>query len=380
MVTGFSGSRRGTTHTARECRLRRRRRGRAGRTALLAAVLTILPAAAQDSPEERLWKQIESLASDKASSQPYVQRLAETPARNAALVQAARSYQLAYPGGPRRDEALRIELAALYENGALAGGDFTALRARLGELAQHPPTEAARAEAAYWKMVIERVERPAAASAPSSAPALSGDADWIAQSRAYLSAFPNSPHVPRLAAAIFDDAASREDAAGMDSVCRHLAEHFPDHGVTHEVTARRRLLDAIGKTFWLTGRDADAQTIDTRTFAGRPVVIVIWARFEPASVDAIKAIEAERVARPEIVVVGVNIDERAEDMQAVTRAVAIGWPQVFDGMGWASEFLRTWGLRAVPTVLVLDREGRLLGLAERSEDWRSLLERAARRP
>ncbi len=379
MVTGFSGSRRGGACTAR-CGRALLRRAAGAALLTLAAALAVLPAAAQDSPEERLWRQIESLTSEPASSQPYAERLAQAPARNAAIVQAVRSYQLAYPGGPRRDEALRIELAALYEDGALAGGDFAALRARLGEIEQHPPTEAARAEAAYWKMVVERVERPAAASAPSSAPALSADAEWIAQSRAYLSAFPTSPHVPRLAAAIFDDAASREDAAGMDAVCRHLAEHFPDHGVAHELAARRRLLDAVGKTFWLAGRDAAAQTIDTRTFAGRPVVIVIWARFEPASIDTLKAIESERAAQPEIAVVGVNIDERVEDMQTVTRAVSIAWPQVYDGMGWASEFLRAWGLRAAPTVLVLDREGRLLGLAERSEAWRPLLERAARRP
>jgi hypothetical protein len=45
----------------------------------------------------------------------------------------------------------------------------------------------------------------------------------------------------------------------------------------------------------------------------------------------------------------------------------VRWPQYYQGKGWDSEFSRSWGIRSIPTVFVVDREGKLYAVDARHE-------------
>ena len=104
---------------------------------------------------------------------------------------------------------------------------------------------------------------------------------------------------------------------------------------------------------------------------GRPVLIVVWAGFSPRARACAREVEAFRREQPGLQVVGVNLDGSEKQMDAACRELGLTWAQFNDGLGWANRFARRWGVRKVPTVFVVDRQGRLLGWGG-DEGWREL--------
>lgn len=352
-------------------------RAAAGCWLFAAAVLGQVAQPSPGDPEARLWSEISTLAADSPAGQTYPERLATGPARSAALVEKTRAYLLLYPGGPHRDDAIRLELSALFEQASLRGGDFAGLEARLRQYQDVPPSAVAREEAAYWQIFCDRARRSAATTQPSSAPVLAPDAALLEAYRRYLDAFPGSRHAPRMATVLFDDALSRGALPEMERIVAQRTAVSAGERTTAALAAALRREQAVGRIFWLTGETPTGEPLDTRSFAGRPVVIVVWASFDPAAVNLAAEVERERSANPEIAVVGVNIDEQAEALASAAEALGIDWPQVADGLGWAGEFVTSWGVRQVPTVFVIDRDGRLAGAATDAR-WRRLLATVAR--
>jgi hypothetical protein len=123
-------------------------------------------------------------------------------------------------------------------------------------------------------------------------------------------------------------------------------------------------------------RSIDGAAIDTAQFAGDLVVICAWDSTRPASREIAREMESFIAAAPGRRAVGLCIADSPEATRQAVRDLAISWPQCNDGMGRGGEFVRSWGLRTVPAFIVIDRQGRLAGCADRSS-WQKLAERAA---
>lgn len=325
--------------------------------------------------EEELWRHIQALSKPVPRSQPSAAWFTAAAQRRAALLERVQLYLLLYPGGAHRDEAIRLELATLFEAAMLRGGDLEAFRRRVARYVRDPPSEAALHEAAYWEIVCRRAA--VATSRPTTVPILSPDADLLAAWRGYVERFPRSRHMPRLATLLFEDAARRGDRAAMQATIALLARHLPDHTVTAALMAEWNRLESVGRTFWLTFRTAEGRAIDTRTYLGQPVLIVVWAGFDEATRRCALRVEQFRASHSDLRVVGVSLDRDPEQTAAAAGALGIGWPQFNDGLGWGNEFARTWGVRRIPRVFVIDRAGRLLG-SRAGEGWEELARAALR--
>ena len=67
---------------------------------------------------------------------------------------------------------------------------------------------------------------------------------------------------------------------------------------------------------------------------------------------------------------GVSLDSKPEEVTGVVNRMNIAWPVFFDGRGWASPLVRSLGINRLPTVWLIDREGKLRSLrgAENATD------------
>ncbi|MGE0479425.1 MAG: TlpA family protein disulfide reductase [Phycisphaerae bacterium] len=334
------------------------------------------PAVAPAS-EEELWREIAALR-DVASTQPFAARLPAEVDRRRSLIARLRTYQNTFPGGAHRDEAVSLELLSLFELGTLEGGRLDALCARAGELGARPPSDGSAQEAAYWEIVCRRHRTALATTQPTPVRVLDSDAGLLREYAAYAERFPASRHVPRMAVALFDDALRRDDRVALRQIVEQVQAAFPDHAVTQQLRGALRRVDAQGQRFWLSVRLADGSPLDTREYAGHPVLIVVWAEFEPAATRCARAVDEFAASHADVRVVGVNLDDNTAAASVAAQRLGLGWKQFNDGLGWANEFAREWGVRAVPTVFVIDRNSRLVGAAG-ADDWRTLAERALAR-
>ena len=70
--------------------------------------------------------------------------------------------------------------------------------------------------------------------------------------------------------------------------------------------------------------------------------------------------------------IGVSLDQPESEggLKQLKEFVAknqIGWPQYYQGKGWASEFSSSWGVNSIPCVFVVDSNGNLASTSARGK-------------
>lgn len=372
--------------------------------ALYGLMFCISVAGAQDrtAPDETLWIEITELrAAAQPTSQPYEAWFAAQLENRRMLASKLRAYATHYPGGAHRDDAVMLELRALFEIGCLTDGKLDALQARAEELLRSPLGKISEQEAAYWLIACRRGAR-AASTRPAGEPLELLDANLVDEYRTYVRQYPSARRVPRMATLLFDAAVKNGDEAAQHELAALLSAHFPQHASTEYCTAVLRRHDQIGKRFEATLATIENGTLNTESLRGHPLLIVVWpvssvrsnhetphpttratTTAETGSADdnalRVSDIEEFRRLNDDTRVIGIPIADSVEDVLAAQRRADITWLEHFDERGWAGDFVRSWGVRSGPFVFIIDADGVLRG-ATNDKDWRSIAASAARVP
>jgi thiol-disulfide isomerase/thioredoxin len=96
--------------------------------------------------------------------------------------------------------------------------------------------------------------------------------------------------------------------------------------------------------------------VDLDQFAGKPVVINVWASWCPGCNDEAADLAELAQAHPEAQVVGLDIRDTREDAQAFYRRWGWRHPSIFDPSG---ELAAKLDLQGLPSTFVLDSEHRI---------------------
>ena len=120
----------------------------------------------------------------------------------------------------------------------------------------------------------------------------------------------------------------------------------------------------LGEEVPLAFTSAQGREIKIAELRGQPVLVVFFAAFSSPSLAAITSVQraVAELPRGSVQVLGVNLDEKRETLDAVLKSRAVTWPVAFDGKGWESPLVRGLGINALPTVWLLDARGRLRSL------------------
>lgn len=349
---------------------------------ILAQRMAVL--AQPESPDELLWREIETSRHVSTASQPYEAWFDAQRAVGENLARKLRTYLTLYPGGRHRDEAAAIELQTLFEIDCLADGRLSALQQRAEEHMRSPLSPACEQEAAYWLMICRRRER-AATTQPVAEPLMLLDANLVDEYSDYVTKYPTARRVPRLATILFDSAAARNDRAVQRELAHLLERYFPTHANTEYCRGALRRVEEIGRPFAERLSTIFDGMQDVKSISARPLLIVVWtprdcAAVAPAasssraagttrpSANLLQEITAFAHAHPESRIIGVAIGDSAPQVIDAAAAAGIAWPQHFDERAWAGEFVRRWGVRTTPFVFVIDANG-VLRSATDGPDW-----------
>ena len=326
----------------------------------------------QSNPEDVLWSEIRSLGRGKLTAAPSAGGYEAALKERRLLLKRLRRYGALYPGGRRRREVLRLELSTLYEIGSLTGGSFDQLRRRVTEYLEHPPIAEAEHEAAYWAILLDR-SRPSTVGTEQDPNR--PDEGLLSSYASYVERYPRSRHSITLQETLFEHALTGGNLVRMGEIVTILRRNFPAHPITGRLAGRMEREKAVGRPFWLTFTASDQKVVDTRRRIGSPLLIVVWDSVEPECRKRMREVEAFRRRHHELLVFGVNLDARREEMSRAADDLELRWPQFNDGRGRANEFARAWGVSRTPVVFVIGRNGRLLGSTS-SDAWKALAEKA----
>ncbi len=126
--------------------------------------------------------------------------------------------------------------------------------------------------------------------------------------------------------------------------------------------------EVVGREVELTGATVDGTALDWSSYQGRIVLVQFWATWCPACLKEMPQVAAfyEEHREKGVDVVGVNMDKDLDALAAYLEKHDTPWTHLVGEH--CQEIAREYGVRAFPTLMLVDREGKIAAVGHRVGD------------
>ncbi len=186
-------------------------------------------------------------------------------------------------------------------------------------------------------------------------------ANWLKTLEKYIADYPTSPDAAEamLQLAISEEFNGEEDAA--KKWYRKIVGAFPNSPAAQKAAGARTRLDSIGRRIKLTGQSPLGSPVDLAGYRGKVVLIQYWATWSaPAKTDMATLKELRNKYGRSFTVIGVNLDNNVEDLNAYLTENPLPWKQIYEKGGMDSRPANALGILTVPTMILVDQQGKVV--------------------
>lgn len=267
---------------------------------------------------------------------------------------ALRGFMAGHAGDAREFEA-KLRLARLLSvRGRIVGGKNAAEAARLLAELEKAATPEQQTEIEFTRLAenMRDLQKPTARQRDT----------LLADARSFQAAHPGDK---RLAALLAEVALLFEsDPKTMQALLVDAQALARDDDLKARIADDLRRVELVGKPVELSFKPSGGRPVALADYRGKIVLLVFFAAWSEPSMDAV--VEVQRIAatlpKDRVQLLGFSLDTKPEKLDDFARSKKIAWPVWCDGKGWESPLIRPLGINALPTVWLLDAEGRLRSL------------------
>jgi thiol-disulfide isomerase/thioredoxin len=141
-----------------------------------------------------------------------------------------------------------------------------------------------------------------------------------------------------------------------------IVSDFQSAEQASKAAGAKKRLESIGKPLELKGKTTEAKNFDLAQYKGKTVLVQYWATWcELCKQDMqqLKTLQA-KYSQKGFHVVGVNLDNDVREANKYLVENRWPWPQLFEVGGMDSRFANELGIMTLPTMLLIDKNGRVV--------------------
>ncbi len=198
---------------------------------------------------------------------------------------------------------------------------------------------------------------------------------WLTDLEDFLDNYPKADDAPD---ATLQLAMALEFGGKLDKAHKWYEKIVKEYGETPAAARAKGILtrlDLDGKTLVLTGSSLDGGNIDVKQFRGKLLCIFFWDTTSNLCLEdlpLLKALYEEHHAQG-FEIVGVNLDAAKAAVAPYLTKHTVKWPQIHESGGLESGPAKEFGIISLPTMFVVDGEGKVVNRSATIADLKSTL-------
>ncbi|NLS96310.1 MAG: redoxin family protein [Planctomycetaceae bacterium] len=202
---------------------------------------------------------------------------------------------------------------------------------------------------------------------------------WLKNLEEFAKAYPECPDT---AEAMLQLAMAHEFAGDEDQAKEwydRIVADFSQASQARKAAGAKMRLESVGNVIKFNGKATDGKTVDLSGYRGSVVVIQYWASWcEPCKADmtVLKDL-AIRYGKKGFQVLGVNLDSSSQEMKSYLGQNPLPWQQIHEEGGLDSRPANELGIHTLPTMILIDQDGRVVNrnvhVAELDTELRRLI-------
>jgi len=119
--------------------------------------------------------------------------------------------------------------------------------------------------------------------------------------------------------------------------------------------------------FAFSAKALNGQTISPASYKGKVLLMDFWATWCGPCVASLPELQAayKKFHAQGLEVVGISLDEDKAALTSFVKDNKMPWPQIFDGKAWNSAVPGVYGVKAIPFMLIVGRDGKIAAVNPR---------------